>query len=266
MKRITKLFSLLLAAALLVLVPEHNTLTAAAAGTTYVIGYNTEHGGGSWMWQLNRTSFDINEPDEPLDRLSDHIKDGDLLVIDASDAQDSLAVNVPVRLSNVTVTKATAHAVGITAKGIDEFYAIQKSSVGVHAPVKNAYIYDTNFVTFNDHVDNLEIISSGNYHKVINTSSTVGHVKSYTTAGHVYYEIWDVASGRFEDKNELLTPSEYYSTTPSARTTAAGAASAGTDLGEYDDVPKTGQESLPAVLLLGVSLLCLVSSRRLRRA
>lgn len=263
MKKFAKLFSLLMVVAVFVLLPDFSALTASADGTTYVVGYNTDS--GQWRWQnVGLTYFSMSQPDSDLYYLKDHLKDGDTVIVDGTgSAGSSLVLDLPVNMGIVTVMNCST-PVAVSASSIATFNAQLGSHVGVSGKIQNAYVYNDCFVTFNSHVENLEIIAPANVYNVIFSKSTVAHAKAHYD-GTVYYEIYSVAENRFESETAVLrTDPMFYSTTPTAAA-AANTASNAAASGEYDDVPKTGEYN-PALLLVGMSLLCLAGSRKLKNA
>lgn len=273
MKKITKFFSFMLAVALLVLLPDAGSLTASAAGTTYVVGYNT--GSSQWRWQQDLTAFDITQPDSDLYYLKDHLRDGDTVIVDGGSSNDSLVLELPVRVGNLTVMN-TSTAVAVSATSIDTFYAQLGAHVGVSGSIQNAYVYNDCHVTFNSPVQNLEIIAPGNYYNVITSTSTVAHAKAHNGT-HTFYEVYNVAEGKFESETAVLrTDPMFYSATPAAGTSetntnaaasgasgnAASNSAGGTVSDEYDDVPKTGAFD-PTLLLLSAAAVCFAGSRKL---
>lgn len=261
MKKFTKFISLLAAVALMVSLSGINTLTVSAAEpTTYCIGYDPDDG---WRWQLGN-QFDSSEPSSDLYYLNEHIKDGDVIVI-YSDGSEGADIRVNVRLSNVTVVGGNQIAL-VTANGIDAFYGINNCVAAINADVKNAYVYDEAFVTFNNNVERLEIIAEADAYNTITASAgTVGYAKAHYD-GNVFYEVYNVAAGKFVSESSIVrTDAQFYSTTPSA-SASTGQTSSGqqtSSSGEYDDVPKTGESNM-IFLLLGLSAVCFIGSRKLR--
>lgn len=263
MEKLTKIVALLAAVAMFVMIPGVGTLTASAEGAkTYSIGFVEGQG-----WRFQETAdFDPSEYHRELYYLYEGIKDGDIVVVQGVGATEGLGLDFKVRLSNLTILNASAIVLaGATA--IDEVYVAMGSTVAVNADVTNAYVYDNCYVTFNKNVKNLEIIAPVDvYNSLGSSEGTIDHVKCYYD-GEVFYEVYNVAAGKFRsEQTELKTDAKYYSATPGAVSAAASSASqAAAGAGEYDDVPKTG-ESYTVFFLLGAAVLCLAGSRRLRRA
>lgn len=197
------------------------------------------------------------------------------------------SVKVNARLSNLTVSRNAR--IVISANGIDNFYAIGSESTrsfsSVSGDVTNAYVYDYSSTTFNNNVTNLHLISSetgkNRPHTYVTVGGTVGYVSVANTAG-VYNEWWNFKAGTFDfDKNSgLMTKPENYSTNG---TTPTDTTQPNTDTqpqadnnqaannkpassGEYDDVPKTGENNHLVIWLFAASALCLAGSLVMRKA
>ena len=267
MKRIRKLISLLAIAALLVSFPLANTMTVSAEEPiTYCIGFNPDE--DAWRWQRGTETFDLSQSDSSLETLNAYIQDGDIIVVYAGGENCRLEFNVDAHLSNVTVLNAQHYGALVGAGGIDEFYALMDSVCAVNSDVKNAYVYDSSLVTFIKNVTNLEIICPPSQHSVVTAAGTVAHAKRHYD-DYVMYEVYNVAAGKFASTNANMdTDAQYYSTTPTdsaAATTPTTSGTSGSSANDYDDVPKTGESNL-IFLLLGLSAVCFLGSRRLRRA
>lgn len=267
MKKMTKLVAMFLVAALLVIMPDLGTLTAkAATPLTYSIGFDASL--NEWRWQINPT-FDASLGSEPISRLDDYVKDGDIIVV-YNNGAESLTFNVSARLSNLTIMGSTSSVILPGAAYIDEFYATYGCVTAVNADIKNAYVYDNCIVTFNKNVEYLEINSKpAVYNAITSSTGTIGHAKSHYD-GTVHYEVYNVAAGKFVSEYTVLqTDPQYYSTTPTGSPAAAAPATPSTTTsassGEYDEVPKTG-EAAYIYMLLGLSMLCFLGSRKLKKA
>lgn len=265
MKKKTKLVAMFLVAALLVIMPGLGTLTAkAATPLTYSIGYDTDL--SEWRWQINPT-FDVTLGSEPITKLDAYLKDGDLLVVYNVNTTDPLTFNVSAKVSNLTVIGSAAPIV-CGAAAIDDFYALQGCTTAVNGNIKNAHVYDNCIVTFNNNVDFLEIISKPGIYNKITVAGTVAHAKS-TYDVNVHYEVYNVAAGKFVSEYTVLqTDPQYYYSTPTGSPAAAPAPPSTTtsaSSGEYDEVPKTG-ESAYIYVLFGLSMICFIGSRKLKRA
>lgn len=289
MKNFKKMLSLLMAAALIALLPGANTLKAAAATpTTYYVRYDTDQNDwrmqiGEWLEDYEgRETYYLNNGDEA-------VKDGDILVIldnGTTEAGSELTVNA--HLSNLTVNRA--HAV-ISTGGVDECYVLGSSYAAITGSITNAYVYDDAVCTFNSNVTNLKLISS--QENDVNTDISVGGTVAYASVsnpGGVLKEYYNFTANSFyyDHASGLMTDPSRYSTTGSApapapaqgttaqNTTASQTATqpqsgSGTSSGEYDDVPKTGENNLLFVSLLALSAasfagcMALNLKRRLRK-
>ena len=262
----TKLVSMLLIAALLMITPGLGTITAQAdTSLTYSIGFDANL--NEWRWQINPT-FDASLGSEAISRLDDYVKDGDVIVV-YNNGAESLTFNVSARLSNLTIMGSTSSVILPGAAYIDDFYATYGCVTAVNADIKNAHVYDNCIVTFNKNVEFLEIISQpAVYNAITSSAGTIGHAISYYE-DYVYYEVYNVAAGKFVSEYTVLqTDPQYYSTTPTGSPAAAAQATPSTTTttssDEYDEVPKTGEISY-IYMLLGLSMICFIGSRKLKR-
>lgn len=265
MKKMKSMALGLVLVCLLALLPGRNAIQASAEEpTTYTLKYSETD--GAWKYQ---PIYPWNESlgSGWASGLEYSIKDGDLLVIMASDKP--LTLTLTQHLSNLTFEN-TPYAV-VTANGYDDVYVLENSVAAVNGDVKNAYVYDNAICTFNDNVEYLEVVCrTFPLKQNVTVGGTVGHVKAYDTAenyNRVHFEYYQVAAGKFsiEDGN-LKTAAAYYSTTPAAApetaqpdTTQPGTtASQPSSEDEYDDVPKTG-DTTNYGWLLAVAAVCLIS-------
>ena len=272
MKKLKKIVSLLAAAALLVLLPGGNTLTASAAEpTTYCIRSID----GEWRFQATST-WDDTAAHRELYYMEQEIKDGDIIVIDGS--LDNKPITVNVRLSNLTVKSSSSLV--FTANGYDSCYILDQNVAAINGDVTNAYVYGTARCNFNNNVTNLEVIGSGsdlnNLNATVSVVGTVSHLKATDSGdGGVYFEYYDFPANKFRMENGTVKTAETdYSTTPSSTTqettaqestaqqTTSSQTPAASD--EYDDVPKTGQSNL-IFWLFGAAVICLAGSFALRK-
>lgn len=274
MKKLKTLVSLLMAAALLFLMPGAGTLQVSAdEPVTYSLKYVEEKG----EWRFHIGSWDDNNAGHrELYYLMQSIKDGDIIVVE--DGDHSLTLELPVSLSSITFNHS--HLAIITAKSIDNVYVLRDSTAAVNGDVTNAYVYDNAVVNFNNNVTNLYITKERSGEQSISVLGTVAYVKT-GDAEKVYNELYNFQANSFrQEKGILKTDPSKYSTIPTAvapvvpETPAVPAVPAvPTDpalvpaapvtpvapvvpaAGEYDDVPKTGEPlALPALLLMGAGL------------
>ena len=270
MKKFKKFVSLLAAASLCALLPSINTITAhAAEPVTYYVKYNVDDS----EWDFQTGGWSETEYNRDPYYMLQEINDGDIVVIDSSDTDAVANFSFSKRLSNLTVTIGSSAV--ISAPGIDEVYVLSDSSCAVSGNVTNAHVFDEASFTANNDVNFLELIdtqamSTGK----VSVKGTVAHALRRTESGYNYFEIFNVAKDKFfVDYGVLETNAAYYSTTPSA-TQAAPTPAATTPTpttqntsnaasGEYDDVPKTGENNL-IFWLLGISVLCLAGRRVLK--
>lgn len=275
MKKLNKFISLFAAAALLVLLPGTNKLTAAAEEpTTYYIRSIDDE----WRFQAG-SAWDDTVAHRELYYMNEQIKDGDVVIVDGSVANDPITVNV--RLSNLTVK--SSDALVFTAKGYDQCFILDNNIAAINGDVKNAYVYGISRCNFNSNVTNLEVIGSGsdlnNLNATVAVVGTVSHLKATDSGDNgVYFEYYDFPAGKFHMENGTLKTSEKdYSKTPSAQTTAPAKPanpqqpahteqpSAGTPSSDYDDVPKTGESNI-ILWLTAAAAVCLMGRFALKKA
>lgn len=271
MKKLKTLVSLLMAAALLFLMPGAGTLQVSADGpTVYSLKYVEANG----EWRFHIGSWDDSNPGHrELYYLKESIKDGDVIVVEGGD--QGLTLELSVSLSNITFNHS--HLAVITAKSVDNVYVLRDSTAAVNGDVTNAYVYDNAIVNFNNNVTNLYITKERSGEQTIAVLGTVAYVKT-GDAEKVYNEFYNFEANSFrQDKGILKTDPSKYSTIPTAVapvvpvTPAVPTVPADPALvpvapvapiapmapaaGEYDDVPKTGEPlALPALLLMGAGL------------
>lgn len=273
MKNVKKFFSLLAAAALLVMLPGSNALTASAAEPTtyYIREIDSE-----WRFQPNAT-WDDTAAHRELYYMEQDIKDGDIIIIDGS--VDNSPINVPVRLSNLTVINSDPLV--LTAKGIDNCYILDQNVAAINGDVTNAYVYGISKCNFNSNVTNLEVIGNGsdlnNLNATVAVLGTVSHLKASDSDG-VYFEYYNFPANKFYMENGTLkTDAAYYSTAapsgapaptaqPSANAQASAQTSSKPSSGDYDEVPKTGDSNHTILLLTGIAAVCLGAKFALKKA
>ncbi len=256
MKTFKKIATLLLALALLLAPFASNKMTAEAAATPTTFYCKYVDSIGEWRF-IRGGAWTDNEPHSHMYYLGDTIKDGDIIVVDNGFNQP-LQIDVNVKVSNVTLLHGNAV---ITAKSIDNFYALQGSYAAVNGDVTNAYVYDSSICNFNNNVKNLNVVSTVNtLYSTVGVVGTVEHFKAYEdSTKHVYRELYNFAANSFAmNAGTLTTAATSFSTAPAASSTTPSA-------DDYDEVPKTGEWN-PTWLLLAVASVCFVASRRLRKA
>lgn len=278
MKKFKKFVSLLAAAAILAVAPGANTMTAeAATPTTYYVRYDADD--NMWRVQVNqwlegddgRELYYLNEGDEK-------IKDGDILVIldNEEEEKGTQTIDVNVRLSNLTVNRATA-VVNVKG-GIDECYIFGDSNAAVTGTTTNAYVYDNAVATLHSNVTNLRLISS--YENEVETTVTVGGTVSYASTantGGILKEWYNFKAGTFhyDFASGLMTADYNYSTSgngpaasapaPSTSTSAPTSQGSTSSSGAYDDVPKTGESNM-VVWLFAIAAVCFAGSAVMRKS
>ena len=112
---------------------------------------------------------------------------------------------------------------------------------------------------------------SNNLHATINGVGTVNHLIAKDNRDQsVFYEAYSFAAGKLAiEDGSLKTEAKYYSTTaPAAAAEAAPAATEqatqNSTSSEYDNVPKTGENSA-MFWLLGAAVVCMAGGYTIRR-
>lgn len=263
MKQIKKLITLF-AAFVMCLVPLlGNTMTANAeeAPVTFYVKYVTDR--NEWCFQTGGW-HDTHMP-RNLYYMQEEIKDGSLLVIDSTGTDQDFSLEVNVNLSNLTIVDGDF--VFITAKGVDNFYAIGSSKSVINAPVKNAYVYDSSLVNFNNNIDYLEVISSKDelLRATVGVTGTVNHLKAYSK-NYTHFEFYSFAANTLSIvEGHLKTADTNYSKTPAATTPAPAPSTPSAPSGEYDDVPKTADTGFNPLWLVAMAAACFVGCYALKK-
>lgn len=242
-------------------------LTVSADGaTTYYVKYRTDS--NTWGYQKGST-WDGGQTSYDVKNLNSEIKDGDLLVIDGD---TNILLTVDVKLENLTIVHSTLAV--ITAKSINNFYAINDSVSAINGDVANAYVYDGCLCNFNNSVTNLYLCSEKNVNLAA-TVQVVGTVDYLKASGkdYTHFEFYNFeANSLLIEKGILKTVSSKYSSTPQATatpapatTTPAASSSSTASSGEYDEVPKTGDSILNPLWFLGIAALCIAGQYKLNK-
>ena len=264
MKKYSRLV-VVLTALLICLAPIFGSaLTVKAEGpVTYYVKQSEST--GEWEYQAN-SKWQDQEIGYDVKYLKDHIKDGDLLVIDGS-GRIELAVNVA--LENLTIVQSSAAIIG--TKSVNNFYAINDSVSAISGDVTNAYVYDACVCNFNNNVKNLELLSE-RHKNLMATVAVAGTVEHLKASGNkfMHFEFYNF------EKNSLLIENGHLKTdkakfsevapvaTPTPAATPAPATPS-TSTSEYDDVPKTGDVSVSPLWFLGIAMICMAGQYALKR-
>jgi hypothetical protein len=156
----------------------------------------------------------------------------------------------------------------VTAKSVDNFYAIKNSTCAINCPVTNAYVYDYCNVNFNSDVAYLEVMCKSGPEANIAVIGTAGQVKGWDGDTKVTYHVYNVAANTLRiSKGGLTTDTKNYSTAPSTPTTTTKPATSTTtpSTEELDDVPKTGDITVNPIWFLALAAICLFGYRKLER-
>lgn len=275
-KFVTKLSTMLAAAAILAVTPGANVMEVEAAPNTYYLKYDTSK--NDWRMQINewkndyegRELYYLNEGDE-------RVKDGDVVVILDNEDSDAGSTNIQInaRVGNLTVNRA--HAIVTVNGGIDECHVLGDSYTAITGNITNGYVYDDATCTFHSNVTNLRLVGTENFNTP-ETDVTVGGTVAYAStanSGGVLKEYYNFKAGtfHFDGNSGLMTDASNYSTNgsgPAASTAPApsnsGSSSSGSSSssGDYDDVPKTGERNM-VVWLFAAAAVCAMGSVMLKR-
>ena len=282
MKKLKKIVTLLTLAAVCLTAPAFGKITAKAAEpNTYVLNFSTSK--GEWRFKP-ASSWSEEVQDRELYYMMQEIKDGDYIVVQNDVDCNPLNLNVPVRLGNLTIKNSVKTPV-ITAKGYDNVYVLDGTTAAINGDVSHAYVYGDAKANFNSNVDTLEMIGltddkSNNLHATINGVGTVNHLIAKDNRDQsVFYEAYSFAAGKLAiEDGSLKTEAKYYSTTAPAaaaeaapaateqptQTTAPAQATQNSTSSEYDNVPKTGENSA-MFWLLGAAVVCMAGGYTIRR-
>lgn len=289
MKKRSKVFASLLAAAALLL-SAGNTLTVKAAEpTTYAVQYIA---GEINQWRfVSGSTFDATQSHMGIEALPSLLKDGDSVVVYNGADKPAKELDLgSAKLGNLTVYQGATAIV--RTGGIKDCYVLAGSYCAINGDVTNAYLYDNATCTFNNNVLDMTLYITDQPHSNITCAGTVGrfYVFSTTTdkSTNVFYNIIDGAlkmeNGTFQIPSDKYSPTptdEYTKAMESASdpvtpTESAPAENAPTEnpaentpaenapADEYDHVPKTGDSTLH-LWLFCASAVCLAGSLLLRK-
>lgn len=255
MKKIKKTVSLVLAAALLFLLPDASAITASAEEehATYYIRYMENED----SWRAQKLSvWDDSRESAGLDFVTNNIKEGDLLIIEG-DGKKDLKLEINVRLNNLTV-KNTGLALVSVKNGIDYCFILKDSVAAINGDITNAYVYDNGRCNLNNNVTNLYLQGEPKLEATVVVQGTVSYAK-FAEEDRTIYEFYNFAAGTFVTENGILkTNASQYSTTPPSQPAPAPASAPASSSDEYDEVPKTGENN-SVVWLLYIGIGCLAA-------
>lgn len=267
MRKIKQTVSLVLATAMLFLLPDVFAITASAEEpATYYIRYIEKDD----AWRTQKLSvWDDTRENAGLDFVTNNIKEGDLLIIEG-DGKKDLKLEINVRLNNLTVKNAGL-AVVTVKNGIDNCFVLKNSVAAINGDITNGYVYDNGRCNFNNNVTNLYLQGEPKLEATVVVKGTVSYAK-FGEEDRTIYEFYNFAADSFLTENGIIrTDTSKYSTTapdqsaPAPAPTPApssGTGSAPSDnasSGEYDDVPKTGENN-SVLWLLCIGIGCLTAS------
>ncbi len=264
MKHLKKSIMLFVAAVFCMIPFFASSLTVQAQeSVTYFLKYVDND------WRYQTGSWDDNGSHRELYYLHQSIKDGDIIVID--DSEHDLKLEVNVRLSNLTVVHSPLAI--ITAKGIDNVYVINSSTCAINGDVNYAEVYDASACNFNNNLGTLKVLSES--HDDLRANVTVLGTLDYVYASgksYKHFELYNFAKNSFcLSKGVLTTDKSKFSdtpqttTTPSTSTNTNTGSSSNASSGEYDDVPKTGDVRFNPLWLVMIAGVCLAGAYRLKK-
>lgn len=297
-KKIKLFVSTLAAAAMLVLLPGSNAMTAKAEGNTYSVKYI---GGdiNNWRYVSGSTFEDGANHLGLVLLMSTDLKDGDNIVIYPGDVDPGK----PLDLGSFKLSSLTVHQnvqVVVSTGGVKDCYVLAGANTAINGEVTYAHLYETTICTFNNNVLDMTLhLQTNDPHSNISCAGTVGCFRIDNSAGAPSGEYYSIPkntmryeNGAIQFANWSAEPTEEYlqaketanetpvtetpaaSETPAATETptantangsapAAPVASAPSD--EYDRVPKTGDNNnlVWPVSLIGIAAVLSAGSYRL---
>ena len=275
MKKIQLLSTVLAAVSVLVLLPAGNSIQAKAAAKNYAVKYCTDE----WRY-MEGSTFDDDKASREVYYLQQDIKDGDSVAVYNTDSGASDLNLGTARLDTLTVCN-TALSIIYTG-GVTNCQILENSTCSVNGNVDNAYVYDVAYVTFTGNVTELNVITEATdeIKSNIGCKGTVGHLNAHSKDNaRTFYNFYNFAKDSFVmESGCILTDESKYSKTASAVSTpaptaapaataspASGTTSNAASSSEYDDVPKTSDNSL-VLWMLGVAAVFAAGSFGFRKA
>lgn len=265
MKKVTKIVSVLVLTAMLVLLPNANAFTAKAEEpVSYAVKFNSDK--NEWRMQANTNVFDESKGTLSASYLKQDLKAGDIVVV-YNDVGTNIALDLgSARLSNLTLANNTKSCI-IKSGGVDECYVLGGSISSINGDVTNAYVYDTTTCTFTGNVGTLTMYGGDELTSSVSVNGTVEHLYALPLnppVPYVYYDLYRFSAGTLYVKEGVLqtnsgtylTAEQYAEQTavPQNNDSAQPPAATPDASDEYDDVPKTGQNSLYVWLLCAAGL------------
>lgn len=286
MKRLKKFVALFTMAAVCLAIPGVGKMTARAAEpTTYVVNYSATKGG--WIFKP-ASNWSDSAQERELYYLQQEIKDGDYVVVENLDGGgNSQPLKLSVHLGNLTIKSSNSETDVIHANGYDSVFVLTDTVAAINGDVSHAYVYGNAKANFNSNVDTLEMVGTSNdtynnLHAYINCAGTVNHLIAKDNRDQkTFYEAYSFAGGKLTiEDGSLKTDAQYYSKTapaPAESTAASAVAqpaqaaasaqptqSAAASSSAYDDVPKTGENSM-VFWFLGGAIVCALGGYAIRR-
>lgn len=285
-KKIRMFVSMLAAAAMLVLLPDGNVMTAAAEeANTYSVKYI---GGdiNDWRFLPGSTFDDSAYHREIYYLMTENLKDGDHVVVYGGDVTPNKELDLgSFKLGSLTVYN-NAQVVILTG-GVKDCYILANASASVNGAVTNAHLYDSTTCNFNGNVVDMTLHDASEPHSNISCAGTVGYFRIEDNTGSSKGDFYDIPKNTMRYVNGTIqfaqwsyTPTDAYlqlkaaaegttaapapETPASAPEPSAPAPAGDAASNEYDKVPKTG-DSNQAVWLIGAAAILFAGSHRLYR-
>lgn len=277
LKVFKKLLALAASACMLAFLPNANALTVSAEGpVTYYVKWDYNNNEEDWLFQYGQ-EWDDEAESRVLFFMNQDLKDGDVVIVDGG-SSTPLVLNV--HLSNLTIKNTTDSLAMVTVTGgIDNCCFLKDTKGSITGNVFNAYVYGGSVANFNNNVSNLySYVLEEDVKPRIGVTGTVSYYLAEDPFSSWAPRGIDFSANSFQvEAGELTTDSSKYtsdishgpvapgaqSSSPAAARPAASGSS--TASGEYDAVPKTGENS-PAAWLSLIAASCLSLSLIIRRS
>lgn len=163
-----------------------------------------------WRYLSGTNTWQDDTTGRELYYLQQSIMDGDVIVVDGSEAGSTLNLTVPVSLSNVTFKGSNGGI--ITATSIQDVYVLGNCTGIINGNVSNAYVYDNGIANFNNNVSNLYIVRSSSNKQSVSVLGTV-NIMQNLDGQRVTRQLFSFRRGTFYmEKGSLKTLESNYST------------------------------------------------------
>lgn len=187
---------------------EEMAMQTARKPVTYIVKYIP--GAKDWRYLSGTNTWQGDTNGRELYYLQQSIMDGDVIVVDGSEASSDLRLTVPVSLSNVTF-KGSGGGV-ITATSIQEVFVLGNCTGIINGNVAEGYVYDNGIANFNNNVNNLYIVKDRTNQQTISVLGTVDLMQNLE-GQRVTRQFFSFRRGTFYmEKGSLKTAANNYST------------------------------------------------------